>query len=307
MCRVVSSNEAKGVAQGVFKLIFTKRGFIRKIGENDAIGSFANDEFLFSIMVNNTEDVIVFSDNGKVFRLSVAKIPLYARGSNGIDVRVLNKYITSTIISAAREETLKHLATNKKFKNFIFVVSKNGYIKKMDLDDIVSAPASGFIYSKLDPQDTVQDIIFGPDKMDILVQCHNKVLRMPAREVPYLKRSTKGNRASTASNQVDSLNFLIPSATHLVVITKNGKVNKISLDCLPTLSRGRAGQSVIKLLGDDDVLCVLPCTENQILVVNDGRALKRVPVVDIKSGGTIQPGVTLFGNPIKAVIENPSK
>ena len=304
LCKVVSSNEAKGIAQGVFKLIFTKRGFVRKLGENDAIGSFANDEFLFSIMVNNTEDVLVFSDNGKVFRIPVSKIPLYARGSNGIDVRILNKYITSTIISAAREETLKNLATSKKFKNFIFVVSRNGYIKKMDLDDIINAPASGFIYSKLDPQDTVQDIIFGPDKMDILVQCNNKVLRMSAKEVPYLKRSTKGNRASTATALVNSLNFLIPSATEIIVITKNGKVNKLSLEYLPRLNRGRAGQTVIKLMGDDEMLCVLPCNENQTLIVNDGRALKKIPVSNIKAGNTSQPGVAMFSNPIKAVIGN---
>lgn len=304
MCKVISSSEAKGIAQGVFKLIFTKKGFVRKIGENDAPGSFANDEYLFSVVVNNTEDVILFSDNGKVFKVPVSKIPLYAKGSNGVDIRILNKYITSLIIAAAREETLKHLAESKKFKNFIFVVSKAGYIKKMDLDDIITAPASGFIYSKLDPQDVVQAVIFGPDKLDVLVQCNNKVLRMSAKEVPYLKRSTKGNRASTAASTVDSLNFLLPNATDLIVITKNGLVNRVSLQFVPRLNRGRAGQTIIKNNPQDSILEVLPCNESQILVVNDGRALKKIPVKDIKPGTTTHPGVKLLNAPIKAVIEN---
>ena len=303
LCKIISSNEAKGIAPGVFRLVFTKKGFIRKIAENDPLGSFNNDEFSFSILANNTESILAFSDNGKVFKIPVAKIPLYAKGSNGIDIRVLNKYITSNIVSAAREETLTNLAKSKKFKNYIFVVSKQGYIKKMDLVDIISAPPSGFIYSKLDAQDVVQDILFGPDKLDVLIYSESKLLRISSKEIPYLKLYTKGNRVSTANTEVDGMNFLLPGSTDIVVLTKNGLVNHISSNDIQRVARGRAGQKVIKLAKHDNILSIHPCKSTDILAVNEGRAVKRIPVKDIQLGLPVSPGIKLFANPIRSVIE----
>ena len=80
-----------------------------------------------------------------------------------------------------------------KYHNYLFVVSRRGFIKKIDISDILTAPPSGIIYSKLDEGDYVQDILFGPDKMDLLIYSGTKVLRINSKEVPYLKRSTKGN------------------------------------------------------------------------------------------------------------------
>jgi DNA gyrase, A subunit len=303
-CKIISAAEAQGVAPGTFKLIFTKKNFIRKIGENDAAGSFANDEYNFAITVDNTEDILVFTDLGKVFRLPVSKIPLYAKGSYGADIRILNKYITSNVICAGRDASLQKLAT--KNGSFAFIVTRAGYIKKIDLKDVLTAPPSGFIISKLDQGDFVRDIIFGPDKLDILVCSESKILRIPAKEVPYLKRATKGNRVSTANTVVDTMNFLLPGMTEVVIITKNGYVNKIPVTVLPRSNRGKAGTKVIKLnkagkggLEADSILSVWLCSENNTLVVNEGRSTKTVAVKDIPLGSTISTGTRLFKNPVR--------
>ena len=304
MCRIISTSEAKGIAPGIFKLIFTKKGFVRKIGENDSIGSLGNDELNFVLTVSNEEDILVFSNIGKVHRISVSKIPLYAKGSNGIDVRIVNKFITSPIVCAAREETLKKLVESKKFKNFIFVLSKAGFIKKIDIDDVITAPCSGFVYSKLDIGDTVQTILFGPDKMEMLIYGDNKVLRVYSRsEIPYLKRSTKGSRISTAASNITGMNFLIPGSTDILIVTKAGFVNRVPADSIHSAVRGRAGQKTIKLAKGDSILDVWSGTVQNSLVINEGRNIKKVLIGDIPAGSSISNGVQIANNPIKITLE----
>ena len=236
-----------------------------------------------------------------MFRLPVSKIPLYAKGSYGADIRILNKYITSNVICAGRDTSLQKLA--KKANSFAFIVTRAGYIKKIDLQDVLTAPPSGFIISKLDQGDYVKDIIFGPDKLDIMVCSEAKILRIPAKEVPYLKRATKGNRVSTANSVIDTINFILPGMTDVVIVTKNGYVNKIPLSVIPRNTRGKAGIKSIKLnkatksAEADSVLSVWVCSENNNLVVLDGRTTKTVPISSIPLGSTISHGTKMFNNP----------
>ena len=304
ICKVISSSQAKGVAPGIFKLVFTKKNFIRKLAENENITGMGNDEVNFVITVSNEEDILIFSALGKVFRLPVSKIPLYAKGSNGIDIRILNKYITSNICCAARETTIKKLIDDKRFKDFIFIITRKGYIKKIEMDDVLTAPPSGFIFSKLEEGDFIKDIIFGPDNLDILVYADTKILRFSSKEVPLLKRSTKGNKASNSSTPIDGMNFLLPSTTHILVITKMGFVNKLPIEVVPKSSRGRAGVKVIKPKKGDEILTMWPCNEtNTLIVAQQGGSRKEFLVKDIALGSTISTGAALLKNPIRTSLK----
>ena len=302
VCRVISSAEASGIAPGTFKLLFSKKNFIKKIGEFENITSFTNDEMKFGLTVDNAENILIFSELGKVFKQPVHKIPITVKGSNGIDVRVLNKYCTSNITCAAREVTLQNL-TKTKYKNFIFIITQNGYIKKIDIEDILSAQPSGIIYSKLDNGDRVKDILFGPDKMDILIYSGPKVLRISSKEVPYLKRSTKGNRASTAATKIDGMNFVLPESTELVIVTNEGYVNRIPMSIIQRSSRGRAGTKVIRLKKDDTIKSIWPCREESTIVVFEDKTRKEFPVRDIQLGSTISTGIKLCENPTKITLQ----
>ena len=303
VCRVISSAEAKGIAPGIFKLIFTKKGFVRKLNENDIITSLGTDEVSCTLTCSNEEDIIVFSTNGKVYKLSVAKIPLYVKGSNGIDLRILNKYITAPIICAVTETTLTKLSSKKKFQIFICIVTKSGYIKRIGIDDVLTAPPSGLIYSKTDPNDEVQSIIFGPESLEIVVYIDNKILRIPSKAVPYLKRSNKGNKVASTGSIIGGMNFLLPNATDLIIVTKQGMVNRLPLQVIPQSSRGRAGNKVIKLKKGDSILSVWACSLGQNLIVHDTRSIKKLPIDQIPIGTSISSGIELFNSPTLVSLE----
>ena len=182
-CYVISKSQANGIAPGTFKIIFTKNNMIKKIGENEEIPPHMYPIVKFVMLAENEEDLIMFSELGKVYKLPVHKIPLSDRKSDGIDIRVLIKNAVSGFCCAARATTLEKLSRNK-MHSYIFVVTRMGYIKKIDIADVLTAPPSGIIYSKLDEGDVVKSIIFGPDKLDLMVYSANKALRISPKDVP---------------------------------------------------------------------------------------------------------------------------
>jgi DNA gyrase subunit A len=246
---------------------------------------------------------MVFSVLGKVFKIPTHKIPITAKGSNGMDIRLLNKYATSNMCCAATESLLTAFSKKSKMHNFIFVCTRNGYIKKIDIADILTAPTSGIIYSKVEEGDYVQSILFGPDKMDLLVLMGNKVLRVPGKQIPYLKRSTRGARISTGTSLIDSMSFINPNCIDLIVVTKSGMVNKLGINTIEPSNRGRAGIKAIKLKKDDQIISAIPALPNSSLVVYEGgRSNTVIKLDDIPYGTTASAGVKLLKNPIRVMV-----
>lgn len=301
LCRIISKSEANGIAPGIFKLIFTKKNFVKKVGENESIGSLTNDEVNFIVTADNTENIFVFSAMGKIYKIPVHKIPISDKRSNGISIAIINKYCTSDICCVARESTLKKLSESR-FRNFMFIITKNGFLKKMDIDDVLSASTSGIVYSKLDQGDIVKSILFGPDKMDLMIYMGNKVLRLSPNDAPYLKRFTKGNRASTAASIVDGMNFLRKEDDVLITVTKKGFVNKLNMSIVPRSQRGRAGLKIVKLDKDDTILSIFPCKNTEQLVIQDGKNNITIPINNIPIKSSICKGTQLCKNPIRVSV-----
>ena len=300
-CKLVSQSQIKGIAPGTFKLVIMTNNYIKKINEMEMVPPAQMGMVNLMLLADNAEDIIVFSALGKAFKIPVHKIPLTEPSGGGTDVRLLNKYCTTNVIGVAREGTLKKLCSSKS-KNFIYTVTKMGYIKKIDIDDVINAPTSGIIYARVDPGDEMQSVLFGPSKMDLLLYTANKVIRLNPKEVPYLRRSTKGNRVSTATTIISGMNFILPQATDLIVVTKKGYVNRVQVDHVERTARGRAGSSVIKLAKGDEIHTVWTCTPEARLVVREGRSQKEVPVASLEMGSTVGPGKQMFSDVTKVMI-----
>ena len=300
-CWIVSKNQIKGIAPGTFKLVIFSNNFIKKINENDTVPPSQLPKVRLVVMADNAEDLILFSSFGKAFKIPIHKIPLSDSASEGTDVRLLNKYCTTNIMGVATESVLKYLANNK--KNFIFVVTRAGYIKKIDIQDVVNTPPSGLIYSKVEQGDNVQALLFGPDKMDVLFYTKQKVIRLANKDIPYLRRSTKGNLVSFSNNvSIEGMSFLLPQSTDLVVLTKNGFVNRVQINAIERVARGRAGTGVIKLTKGDEIHKIWNCTPEFKLVCREGRGQKEIPISQIPYESTVSPGKKLVNDAMKTVL-----
>lgn len=298
LCSVLSESEISGIAPGMFKLIFTSHNFVKKLGEDEVLGSVTKDSVNFVVIADNTKNVIVLSEIGRSFKIPVNKIPISSRNSNGTDIRLIDKNIISNICSVITENDMEALIKNKKrIKPYIFIITEKSFIKKIDLEDISTSTASGLIYSKLEFGDKVKEVIIGPDSMDLLIYMGNKVLRISSNEVPYLKRFTKGNRATSSKEIISGMTFVTPVSTEMIVVSNKGYVNRIPITSIPLSSRGKAGSKVIKLNKDDFIKSICTCKKENTLVIFEYGKTTRIPVNEIPIGTTLSSGVKLCSSP----------
>ena len=136
-CKVISAKADLDIPKGIFKVVVTEKNYIRKIPDTDKVGIVRGDNPKFILRVDNTENVLLFDNMGKVFKLPIYKIPVSDRSNAGTDSRILVKNMTADIIAAYYEPSLKKVIEGKR-KHYIVVVSKQNIIKKLDMEDFLN-------------------------------------------------------------------------------------------------------------------------------------------------------------------------
>ena len=286
MSKIITKEEASAVPAGTFKVVITSGNRIRKMEPEAQITGLSGETPRCIVTADNRDNILIFGALGKVFKVPVSVIPF-----DFIDIRYIIKNLTSDSSTIIMESALKKFAEHK--HNFIYTLSRNGYIKRMDCEDFLNIPLSGIIYSKLDDGDIIVDIVFMPDKLDLMVFSRNKALRMSGKEAPYLRRTTKGNFSMNTQYPMNGIACIFPGATSLVVTTKAGYVNRIHIAAIKQMKRMLAGVSVIKLGKTDDVYKMFVCHDNDVVNLYHNGTKTSILVKDIEHGSSISKGKKL--------------
>lgn len=293
--RIVSASEAEGIPEGIFKVVITESGFIKKIDVSDKSLSLRNDKARFVLTANNTDSLLLFGSLAKVYKIPVHKIPFAAKNSNGIDMRIaVKKYSGEGISAVIPESMLDTIDRSYKAENMegsIITITRQGLAKRMNISELFNIPLSGLMYAKLNEGDTIADLLVAGSANEILIYAHNKVLRIWASDIPLLSRTTKGVIGMKSSKYaIDGMCCIIPNSTHVIVVTESGRVNKIGLDSINRGTRARAGDVIIKLGKTDSIKYIGVCNETDSLVITTHRNSKVYPIAQIPNGSSISQG-----------------
>lgn len=291
LCRVISAAEENNIPAGIFKIVVTENNYIRKIPDTDRINVIRKDNPKFVVRINNTDNLLLFDNKGKVYSYPVYKVPISdPKTGAGVDIRRLCKNLTSDIIGVFDENIFKEIAKSKN-KHYLVVLTKNNYIKKMTLDDFTTITASGLKYTSLS---TVEDEVVGlsivPHNLDIVVGCAHRALRMSVKDISELKRNALGVIAMKTDDPIEGMSVLYPDVNNIIVITKNGKFNRFSSNLMTSHKRGSAGSGVIKLDSNDEIFTILGTNDNDLIRVLTADGVEVIPVANIKVKSSIAPG-----------------
>ena len=289
---LITESDASNIPKGEFKIVITEQNYIKKLQINDPIKVVKGDNPKCVLIADNSKDILLFDQMGKVFRLPVHKIAFTDKNSPGLDIRLIIKKLTSNIISVMYVPIIEHLQ-NKASKYYIVTVTKNGLIKRMDIDDVVNATPSGIIYSKLNAGDQICDILIANHKSDIVVYTKSKALRMPIDQVPYLKRATLGNQAMKTNESIDGISVVTSDTKDMVVVTAKGRFNRISQNAFPKSDRNKAGSKVIKLTKGDYIKNIFSCSGNNSIHITRVDEVLEFNTNDIPLGSSVSQGVKL--------------
>lgn len=288
--KVIKVSDAGNIPQGIFTLVITENNYVRKLGVNDIVNTVRGDSPKFIMQVDNTESVILFDNKGRVFKLPIHKIPIVGKSDPGIDIRTFLKGLTADIIRVFQEPVLKR-ASNLKNKFYVAVLTKGNTIKKLDVNDFLSVPPSGIIYSKLNPDDSVIAVDIVSDQLDVVVYSGHKALRIAAKDIPCYKRNTLGVAVMNTNDAMEGMSIIYPEATDIVVITRSGKLNRFLASGLNRTTRNKAGSSVIKLGKNDYIHSIYGVNEKNGLNITTTSEVINIPVVSIERGSSVSSGI----------------
>lgn len=294
-CRIVNKANTADIPAGTMTVIITEKNFIKKAPAGNPFGTLRGDNIKSVITLDNTDNLIIFDSAGKVYKLSVSKIPFTDKNTNGIDIRFMVKTLTANICSVIPEGYIKRFVdgdrNNIKAKHFLITVTKAGLIKRMDLEDFIVVPPSGLVYAKVDPDDTMTDIIIAHSSFDIIVYSDKKAARMNVLDIPYLKRNTKGSRAMLSNQPIDGMTVIDKRGTALAVVTEAGYINRLDLSVVPNNGKGKGGFKVIDLAKTDRISSIFVVGDNHVLTVKTAnRETLVIPVLDIPASSSISKG-----------------
>ncbi len=291
-------------------------------GGKGIIGSeVADEDFLSHFFSARTHDnVLFFTDRGRVFQTKVYDIPQATRTSKG---RAIQNFLelpadenVTAIVNYASKQDAKRVggATGIKGK-YLMMVTKNGVIKKTPLEDFENIRRNGIIAISLKKGDQLKwaCLTSGTDQV-VLATRQGQSIRFDEKQVRPMGRTASGVRAiklKKSNDEVAGFDIINKGEeATLLVVMEHGFAKQTSLKEYKTQSRGGSGIKTAEItpktgplisahvILDQKEVFALSAKGQMIrtelaAVRKTGRSAQGVRIMDLKSGDRLAGTVVI--------------
>ena len=277
-------------------ITLTVNGYIKRVsndtyktqkrGGKGMRGMSTNDDDVVDkiVMANTHEDVLFFTNYGKVYRIRGHQIPEYSRTSKGIPainlLKMDNDEKVRSIISIDNKS--EDLTDN----HTLTFVTKKGIIKRVLLKEFVRINQNGKIAVNLKDDDELIDVKLTDGNAEIFIAASNgKVVRFNEEDVRCMGRTASGVKGINVNDgEVVGVATSLEGKYILVISTKGyGKMSK--MEDYRLTKRGGQGVLTIKSSEKNGTLAKIVAVngdEDALIVTNLGiiirTSLKQVNV-----------------------------
>jgi DNA gyrase subunit A len=253
-----------------------------------------DEDWITQLFVSSTHaHVFFFSDKGKVYVKKVYEIPQAARTSKG---RAIVNFI-----GMEPGEKVAAIALVPKIEKgkFVVTVTKNGQIKKTEVDEYENFREKGIIGVKVDDGDQLLNAALTDGTRDMLIATKaGQSIRFPEDQVRPMGRATHGVKGIDLGegDEVVGLEVSDPSRTHVLAVCANGYGKRTHLDEFRTQNRG--GKGIILIDASDRngpvVGMKLVHPGDEVMLITDRGQTIRTAVDEIRETGRNAQGVKLM-------------
>ncbi|MFA6185283.1 MAG: DNA gyrase subunit A [Candidatus Shapirobacteria bacterium] len=245
-------------------IALTKTGYIKRVAKETyhtqkrggvgVVGMTTKneDEIECMLSVDTHDDLLFFTNRGRVFKTKVWDVQEGSRQAKGqAVVNLINTIQGETV------QTILPISKNTKAK-FILLATKNGVVKKTSIDKFKNIRQTGLAAIKLDLNDqlTWAKLTEG-DNQIFLVTKNGKCIRFDERDCRPMGRQTRGVRGILLKEGDTLVGMaVVPSVIdkkekgifkHLLVVTENGVGKRTDVYLYPSQKRGGIGIKVANL------------------------------------------------------------
>lgn len=300
-------------------VIITKSGYIKRVPKNiyrsqrrggkGVIGMTTKDEDEIShlLTANTHEEILFFTDRGRVYKLPVWELPEGLKSSKG--QAVIN------LIGIESGENVCSIITinpkNKNEKQYFLIATRQGLVKKTAVSEFANIKANGLIAIDLQKDDHLCGVtVISPDNQIILVTESGKSIRFSEKDVRPTKRDTQGVmgirlQKNDAVVLMDSLakKIIKPEDNRkkffrdLLVVFAKGLGKRTPISEYPLQKRGGVGVKVAQLTSKTGkVICAHIVTQktHQVVLTSKQAQMIKLPLKNIPTLHRPSQGVILM-------------
>jgi DNA gyrase subunit A len=197
------------------------------------------DEILRMLSVSNHDDLLCFTNTGRVFTIPTYELPQGSRSAKG-------QAIVNLLQLKPEERVTAVMKADLAGKKYLFMATKQGLVKKSEMSEFENIRKSGLIAQKMRPGDELKWVVAtsGNDQIFTLSK-GGKAIRFPEQTVRPMGRAAAGVRGISLAEHDEVVEvgaFSDPTISELLVVMENGlsKMTKVTEYRL----QGRGGSGV---------------------------------------------------------------
>lgn len=234
-----------------------------KIQKRNGKGVKNLDDALLGVISTNTIDnLMLFTNKGKMYKLLVDNIPEGTNSSKGVAINNLIKleYQEKVIAISSFER--------KTDAQYVIFITKKGQFKKTSIEEYKTVKkTTGIIAIKLNEGDTIANVVFANEEDFVIITENGMSIRFETKDIAAIGRNAAGVKSiKLDENDLVLTGFPIEQNTeHIAIIVENGLGKKIKLDEFPI--QGRAGKGVYVYKGAIIKGAEPVATEDNLLII----------------------------------------
>lgn len=288
-------------------ITLTHMGYIKRVPENTykaqrrggkgILGLTTRDsDFVKDLIITSThDDLLFFTDMGKVYKMKGYEVPEASRTAKGTPV--------INFLNLNSGEKVSAVIPVKEFSqdNYLVMITRSGTIKKTPMSEFDSIRKNGLIAINLKDGDKLISVSQsnGDENIYVITKL-GKAIAFNENDVRSMGRNAAGVRAINLDygDEVVSMELDIDGTREMLVVSENGFGKRTSMDEYRLQTRGGKGIATYDkskfsktgtLVGG-----MLVRDENEVMLINSNGVIIRIRAEEISKSGRTTQGVKIM-------------
>ena len=260
-------------------------------------GMSTHDDDIVDSMINMSthDDLLIFTNLGKVYRLKGYNIPEFSRTAKGLPV--------VNLLNLDKDENVKSMISIDKDKIdedkdlYLFFVTLNGLVKKTPLEEFRRIRQSGKIAITLREDDQLVSVKLTSNEDQILIAASNgKLIRFENNDVRSMGRTATGVRGINVDGSHVVGMTTDFEGKYIMAISENGYGKMSPIDDYRLSHRGGKGIKTINTTTKTGQLVAIRAVngDEDLLIITSLGIVIRLPMEQVKMAGRSTQGVRLI-------------
>jgi DNA gyrase subunit A len=295
-------------------ITMSESGYIKRVprttfkmqerGGKGVIGMTTKDEDAIDRLVSaqTHDNLLFFTDKGKVYQVRVWDLPEGTRQSKGQAVVNLINIEATERVTSMLSYTLKRAEQKEKGIDYIIMATKKGVVKKTKISEYENIRRNGLLAIKLETGDELAWARLSSGEDELLLVTHGgKSIRFKEDEVRTTARDTMGVRGVllTGNDFLVSMDVITEEnkKADFLTLMEKGIGKKTAIHDFPKQRRGGQGIKVAEVkdkTGKVVVSQIVPTGTEAVIITSTKGQVVKLPIDSIPRLGRATSGVILM-------------